>query len=118
MPATVAAALLTAAPTSTTTGASATEAAYTGYAELAIAAAGWNSATAATPSVATNASTLTFNNCTGGTSTLAGFLIKDSSTLASGNALWYGTLATVTISTTQTPPTIAAGSLSVSMTGT
>ena len=118
MPTTVALALATAAPTSTTTGATLTEASYTGYAEVAIAAAGWNAATAATPSVGTNASTITFGNCTAGTSTLAGFMLKDSSTVGSGNALWYGTLTSVTISTTQTPPTIAASSLSVQMTGT
>lgn len=118
MPAVVAIALATAAPTSTTTGATLTEATYTGYARVTIAAAGWNAATAATPSVATNASAITFGNCTGGSNTLAGFLIADSATLAAGNALWYGTLTSVTISTTQTPPQIAAGSLSTSLTGT
>lgn len=118
MPATVAIALATAAPTSTTTGATLTEANYTGYAEVVIAAAGWNAATAATPSVSTNNGAISFGNCTAGTNTLAGFGIKDSSTAGAGNMLWYGTLASVTISTTQTPPTIGNGILSVSMTGT
>lgn len=118
MPTTVALALATAAPTSTTTGATVTEAAYTGYARLAIAGAGWNAATAATPSVATNVNTLTFGACTAGTSTLLGFILADSSTTGAGNALWYGTLTSTVISTTQTPPTVAATALSVSMTGT
>jgi hypothetical protein len=118
MPTTVAMALATAAPTSTTTGATVAEATYTGYGRQTLAAATWNAATLATPSVATNASTITFGNCTAGTSTLLGFLIADSATVAAGNSLWYGTLTSTVISTTQTPPTVAAGALSVSMTGT
>jgi hypothetical protein len=118
MPTTVALGLWTVAPSSTSTGALASEAGYTGYARVTIAAAGFNAATAATPSVATNASTITFGNCTASTSTLAGFLVCDSATTGAGNALWYGTLTSVTISTTQTPPTVAAAALSLSMTGT
>jgi hypothetical protein len=117
MPATVAMALATAAPTSTTTGSTVAEATYTGYGRQTIAAAGWNAATAATPSVATNASTITFGNCTAGTNTLLGFILGDSATTLAGNALWYGTLTSVTISTTQTPPTIGAGVMNLSMTG-
>jgi hypothetical protein len=118
MPATVSLALATTAPTSTTTGASLVEATYTGYGRQTIAAAGFNAATSATPSVATNASTITFGNCTGGTSTLLGFILADSATVSAGNALWYGTLASTVISTTQTPPVVNAASLSLSMTGT
>lgn len=117
MPTTVALALATTAPTSTTTGATVVEASYTGYARKTIAAAGFNAATAATPSVGTNNGAITFNACTGGTSTLLGFLIADSATTGAGNALWYGTLASTVISTTQTPATIADTALSVSMTG-
>jgi hypothetical protein len=117
-PTTVAMALCTAAPTSASTGASITEAAYTGYAETAIPATSLNSATAATPSVMTSSAAITFPNCTGGTSTLLGFVIKDSSTIGSGNSLWYGTLTSTTISTTQTPPTVASGSLNLQLTGT
>src|SRR5258708_1855494 len=99
MPAAVAMALATAAPTSTTTGATITEAAYTGYARQTIAGAGFNAATAATPSVATNNGAITFGNCTAGTSTLLGFMLADSATLAAGNSLWYGTLTSTVIST-------------------
>lgn len=107
------------APTSTSTGAlGANEANYTGYGRQSIAAAGWNASTAATPSVGTNAGIITFGACSAGTSTLIGFVIADSATVNAGNAIWYGTLTSTVISTTQTPPTIAAGSLAVSITGT
>jgi hypothetical protein len=118
MPTTVAMGLWTVAPTSTSTGALANEANYTGYGRQTLAGAAFNAATAATPSVSTNASTITFGNCTAGTSTLLGFEITDNATTGAGNSLWYGTLVSTVISTTQTPPTIAAGSLNLSMTGT
>lgn len=118
MPATVAMALATAAPTSTTTGATLTEAAYTSYARVAIAGSGFNAASAATPSVATNNGAVTFPNCTGSTSTLLGFMLADSASTGAGNALWYGTLTSTVISTTQTPPTVASAAMSLSMTGT
>ena len=119
MPATVAMALATAAPTSTTTGATLTEAAYTTYGRQAIAAAGFNAASAATPSVATNNGAITFGNFTAGSpQTLAGFILADSASAGAGNALWYGTLTSVTINTTQTPPTVATGVMNLSMTGT
>lgn len=109
-------ALMVSAPTSTTTGIlAAAEASYTSYART---AATMGAASAATPSVSTNTATVTFPNCTGGTSTLLGFIAADSATINTGNALWYGTLTSTVISTTQTPPTIAAGALSLSMTGT
>lgn len=110
---------ITTAPTSTSTGAlGANEANYTGYARQSIAAAGWVAATAATPSVGANAATITFGNCTAGGSTLIGFITADSATVNAGNAIWYGTLTSTVISTTQTPPTIAAGALTTSVTGT
>jgi hypothetical protein len=118
MPATVAMGLWTVAPTSTSTGALAGEAAYTGYARQTLVGTVFGAASPATPSVSLNASTITFGNCTGSTSTLLGFELCDSATVAAGNALWYGTLPSTVISTTQTPPTIATGSLSTSMTGT
>ena len=118
MPATVAMALATATVASTMTGATITEAAYTGYARQTLAAAAFNAATGATPSVATNSGTITFGNCTAGTKTLLGFTLDDSATTGAGNVLWYGTLTSVTISTTQTPPTVGAGVMNLSMTGT
>lgn len=118
MPTTVAMALLTTAPSSTTTGATAVEATYTGYGRQTIAGSGFNAATSATPSVSTNNGAITFAACTAGTSTLTGFILADSATTGAGNSLWYGTLASVVISTTQTPPTVANTAMSLSMTGT
>jgi hypothetical protein len=119
LPAADAMALATTAPTSTTTGVTIVEAAYTGYTRVTLTQASWsNAATAATPSVATNNGAITFPACTGGTSTLLGFMIADSATLAAGANLWYGTLTSTVISTTQTPPTVATTAMSLSMTGT
>lgn len=107
-------ALATAAPSSSSTGAAMSETAYVGYART---AATMGASTNADPSVATNSGTVTFPNCTGTGSTLLGFCCCDSATTGAGAALWYGTLTSTVISTTQTPPTIAAGALSLSMTG-
>lgn len=118
LPATVALALATTAPTSTTTGATVVEATYTGYGRQTIAGSGFVAATAATPSVVVNNGAITFAACTAGTSTLLGFVLADSASTGAGNALVYGTLTSTVISTTQTPATVANGALSLSMTGT
>ena len=115
MPVTVAMALATAAPTSTSTGATITEAAYTGYGRQTLAGSAFVAATAATPSVALNSGTITFGACTAGGSTLLGFILADSATVSAGNALWFGSLTSTVISTTQTPPTIATNALSFSL---
>lgn len=117
-PTTIGGCLTTTAPTSTTTGATLADSSmYTGYAEINI-VSNLGAASAATPSVATNSTTITFGACTGSTSTLLGFALKDGTTQGSGNVLWYGTLTSTVISTTQTPPTIASSGLSLSMNGT
>ena len=45
----------------------------------------------------------------------AGFLIVDTTTINTGNALFFGQLTSTVISTTQTPPTIAAAAMSLSL---
>ena len=115
MPATIAMALCTANPASTSTGASQAEATYTGYGRQTLAGAAFVAATTATPSVSTNASTITFGNCTALTNTLLGFTLCDSATTGAGNVIWFGALASTVISTTQTPPTVAASALSLSL---
>ena len=115
MPVAVAMALDTANPASTATGASQAETVYTGYGRQALAGAAFVAATTATPSVSTNASTITFANCTGTGSTLLGFTLDDSATTGAGNVLWFGGLTSTVISTTQTPPTVAASALSLSL---
>jgi hypothetical protein len=123
MPAAVAMALGTAAPTVATTGVwGATETTnYTGYARLAFTTANWTAAAGTNPAAATysSAGAVTFAGCSGGSPTTElGFIVTDNATLNSGNALWYGTLASVVISPTQTPPTLATNALSVSLNGT
>lgn len=119
LPAATAAALATSAPASTTTGATLAETTYTNYTRVTLTQATWsNAATAATPSVATNNGAITWPNCGVTGATLLGFMILDSATVGAGANLWYGTLASTVISSTQTPPTIATTAMSLSMTGT
>lgn len=106
-------ALCTTVPTSTSTGSTIVEATYTGYARAAV-DGNWTAATAATPSVGVNTATITFAACTGSTSTLLGFGLCDA--LTTGNLIWWGSLSSTVISVTQTPATVAASALSVSLT--
>jgi hypothetical protein len=100
-------------PTSTSTGSTIVELSYTGYARLSM-AGNWTAATAATPSVGTNTAQASFAACTAGTGTAIGFALCDAS--SAGNMIWWGTLTSVTISTTQTPATIAAGAVTDQLT--
>lgn len=119
MPAVVALALCTIIPDSSKTGATITEANYTGYGRQAVAAATFNAATAggagAASTTATNAA-ITFAACTAGSSTVIGWALCDSATTAAGNSLWWGSATSTVISTTQTPATIASGGLTESLT--
>lgn len=112
MPTTVALALCTVVPTDASTGATITEANYTGYARKVIAAADLNAASSGSSS---NANAITFAACSGGTSTIIGWAICDSSTTGAGNVLVWGTCTSTVISTTQTPATIAVGGLVVTL---
>lgn len=122
MPATVAMSMSTgSAPTVSTTGANGDNAGqYTGYTRLTITTTNWVAASGTNPAQGTysSAGAVTFPACTASTATETGFIIADNATLNSGAALWYGTLASVVISTTQTPPTLATNALVVSMNGT
>lgn len=113
MPATVALALTTVAPGDTSTGASITEATYTGYARLTLAGSTFAAATAASPSETHNSAQQTFAACTSGSSTIIGWALCDSASTGAGNILFWGTCTSTVISTTQTPPTIAASGLSI-----
>jgi hypothetical protein len=110
MPTTVALALCTVVPTDASTGATITEASYTGYARKVIAAAALTSASGGQSS---NSETLTFAACTAGSSTIIAYAICDNSTKGAGNVLYWGTSTSTVISTTQTPPNIAAAQLVV-----
>lgn len=101
-------ALCTVFPTDASTGATLTEASYTGYARKAISAANLN---AATSGQMTNGEAITFANCLAGSSTIIGWALCDALTKGTGNVLWWGTCTSTNISTTQTPATIAVGGL-------
>jgi hypothetical protein len=122
MPAAVAMSMSTgAAPTVSTTGANGDNAGqYTGYTRLTLTTTNWVAASGTNPAQGTysSAGAVTFPACSASTATETGFILADSATLNSGNALWYGTLASVVISTTQTPPTLATNALVVSLNGT
>lgn len=111
MPTTVALALCTTAPAAASTGATIVEANYTGYAEKKLEAAVFN---AASSQKATNASVIELAACTAGSSTIIGWVLKDSTTIGSGNCLYWGTCTSTVINTTATPPTVNAGALELS----
>jgi len=108
MPTTVALALCTSVPTDASTGATIVEATYTGYARLKVEAAQLSAAASGSK---TNSAELTFANCTAGSSTITAWALLDSSTIGAGNSLYWGTATSTVISTTQTPPSIAAAGL-------
>jgi hypothetical protein len=103
-------ALTTAAVAETSTGSTLTEANYTGYARLSVSAANMNAASAGAKA---NGATLTFANCTAGSSVVIGWATCTAS--SAGNVIVYGTCTSTTISTTQTPASVASGGLSVTL---
>lgn len=119
MPAVIALALTTVTPDSSKTGATITEANYTGYARATMTAAAFNAATAGgagAASTTSNNGVITFAGCTGGSSTIIGWALCDSASTAAGNMIWWGSAVTTVISTTQTPATVANGGLQQSLT--
>lgn len=107
-PANVYLALCTVVPTDASTGATITEPTYTGYARKEILASDLSAASGGSK---TNSGAITFADCTAGSSTVIGFAICDAS--SGGNVLYWGTVTSKTIDTSNTPPTVAAGALVV-----
>lgn len=83
---------------------------YTGYAEKSVAAADMNAASGGS---AANANAITFAACTAGSSTIVGFGNKETNG-TTGDLRKYGTCASTTVSTTQTPATFNAGAYTTS----
>lgn len=107
--------LTTVAVNDSDTAATITSATYTGYAPLQIPAVDWNAASGTT-AAATNANQKLFNSCTGGSSTIIGWALSPVSTAGgSGDITFFGTCSSTVVSTTQTPATVNAGALSVSV---
>jgi hypothetical protein len=104
-------ALCTAAPTDSSTGATISEAGYTGYARLEVKGEKW---TYSAPAIKNNA-TLTFAECTASESTIKGWALCDSGTKGAGNVIAWGTVTEVKISTTQTPATVNSEALVVEL---
>jgi hypothetical protein len=103
-------ALCTVVPTDASTGATITEANYTTYARKQVAAADWN---AAASGQSTNSALQTMAACTAGSSTIIGLALLDAGTIGAGNILYWTTVTSKTIDTSNTPPTIAIGGLVV-----
>lgn len=105
-------ALLTAAAGEGDTSASIVDATYTGYARLSFASSDWNAAATVTNVTTATApiAQKTWGAVTAGSSTCIGWG-RTSVVSGAGDLIMYGTLTSVTFSTTQTPPTIAAGAL-------
>lgn len=85
---------------------------YTGYARISIAAADMN-AGSGTSGAVTNANAFTGAACTAGSSTAVA--VGHCSAATVGTLRKWGDITSVTISTTQTPPTVGAGAYSTSV---
>ena len=107
-PANVYLALTTATPTDASTGATLTEANYTTYARVEMLATEFSAASSGSK---TNTAAFTFPACTAGDDTIIGFAILDSATIGAGNILYWGTVTSKVIDTSNTPPTVAIGAL-------
>lgn len=99
------------------------EANYTGYARLSLAASDYPAAAAgAHPPNATTSPPVaqkTWPACTAGTSTVTNWCIVLGTAVTRGNAgdiTFFGTCTSTVISTTQTPPTVAAGGFTLTST--
>ena len=91
-----------------------TEANYTSYARVAIAGSDMNPASAGSKN---NVNAITFPGCTGGTSTVIAWCVTSAgpARLAAGDVIVFGTCTSTVISTTQTPPSVAATNLVVNL---
>lgn len=116
-PAKVYLALCTVVPTSSSTGVTITEATgATGYARKEVAAAAWNAAVeGATSTIETNVEEI-FAAITAGSATVIGWALCDKAGTSEGNVIMWGTCTSTVISSTQTPPTIAAKALKLELT--
>lgn len=100
--------LVTVAVTDSDDATTITKANYTGYADINVANADWNAASAGAK---TNVNALAFAACTAGSSSVIGFALWRSS---DNKILMYGTTATLAVSAGITP-SFAAGALSLGL---
>jgi hypothetical protein len=102
-------ALTTTTPTAAAGG---TEAAYTGYARKQTVGSDWGAASAASPSISSNAAALSFALCTAGTSVAIGFELWDAA--SSGSRLAWGSLTAPLAISAGITPAFAIGQLTAS----
>jgi len=105
-------ALTTVAVGETDTGATITEANYTGYARKSLAAADLSAASGGSK---TNSALQTFADCTAGSSVVIGWAVCTTSGTGTGDVIVFGTCTSVTISTTQTPARVQPSGLTVTL---
>jgi hypothetical protein len=105
--------LWTAALTDSSTGSAGSEATYGGYARLAISTSDMGAASGG--SKTNSGAALTFAACSSSSSVITYWGITDASGTGAGNMLVWGTATSTTISTTQTPATIASSGLVVTL---
>lgn len=110
-PANVYLGLWTSALTDASTGATAGEANYTGYARKEVLATDLSAAASGSK---TNSAAITFDACTAGSSTITYFGIFDSSSGA-GNMILWGTVTSKVIDTSNTPATVAIGAFTATL---
>lgn len=107
-------ALCTAVPTSASTGATISEATYTGYKRVKLSGAEWKAATEGTPSSIKNAALIKFAACTAGSSKILAVALCDAETV--GNMLTWTAITEFEVSTTATPAEAAAEAVEITVT--
>jgi hypothetical protein len=109
---TCALALTTVLPTVTSTGATLTEATgATGYVRKAIAGTVYSAASGGGPATIETAEEVAFAAITAGSAVVVGCALCDSSVTGAGNVIFWASVASTTLSSTQTPASISAKSL-------
>ena len=106
--------LLTVVPEDSKVGTNITEANYTTWAKKKVEGTQWT-ASGTTPTAIKNNVELELAACTAGSSTIIAWAGTDNATLATGNVICWGTATSTVISTTQTPPKIAANGLEITL---
>jgi hypothetical protein len=108
-PATLYMALWTATLDKTSTGATAGECSYTGYARVVVTANTTNFPTSSGGSNIQNATAITFPANGGSLQTATFFAILDSGTLGAGNIIYWGSISSTAINPGDTPQVAPAG---------
>lgn len=108
-PATLYFALWTSALSASSTGATAGEAAYTGYARVALTANTTNFSTSSGGSSTTNNVAITWGANSGSNETETYIAVLDSTTIGAGNIIYWGSISSTTIATGETPQINTSG---------